>query len=145
MTQKIINISHFLCQFSSENTPVRLRLASPPLRSQGAMQIQAPPFFFPLPLCFSCTPLPQPPHPIVLTTSSPSLVDYMTEPRLPSCCSYSLQGRGRNDKSYLQVTVGNSGNPRLGKIQAFFFTLFSLMAEPFVMLRGELQHSAAQS
>lgn len=64
------------------------------------------------------------PHPIVLTTSSPSLVDYMTEPRLPSCCSYSLQGRERNDKSYLQVTVGNSGNPRLGKIQAFFFFFF---------------------
>lgn len=45
VTQKIINISHFLCQFSSKNTPVRLRFTSPPLRSQGAMQIQAPPFF----------------------------------------------------------------------------------------------------
>lgn len=46
VTQKIINISHFLCQFSSKNTPVRLRFTPPPLRSQGAMQIQAPPFFF---------------------------------------------------------------------------------------------------
>lgn len=35
-----------------------------------------------------------PPRPIVLNTSSPSLVDYMTEPRLPSCCSYSLRGWG---------------------------------------------------
>lgn len=47
------------------------------------------------------------------------------------------------DKSYLQVTVGNGGNLTVGKF--FFFTLFSLKAEPPVMLRGELHHSASQS
>lgn len=48
----------------------------------------------------------------------------MTEPRLPSCCSFSLQGRGRNDKSYLQVTVGNSRNSTLGKKDLFSFLNF---------------------
>lgn len=62
VTQKIINISHFLCQFSSKNIPVCLRLTSPPLQSQGAMQIQVPPFFS-HPLCFPSTPLPQTPPP----------------------------------------------------------------------------------
>lgn len=127
-------ISHFHCQFSSKNT--RTRLTSPPLWSQGAMQIHKPLHFFSPPLCFPSTPLRQscrPPRPIVLNTSSPSLVDYMTEPRLPSCCSYSLRGwggGGRNDKSYLQVTVGNSEIQDVEKFKLFcsfsFFLSFSL-------------------
>lgn len=127
-------ISHFHCQFSSKNT--QTRLTSPPLWSQGAMQIHKPLHFFSPPLCFPSTPLRQsrrPPRPIVLNTSSPSLVDYMTEPRLPSCCSYSLRGwggGGRNDKSYLQVTVGNSEIQDVEKFKLFcsfsFFLSFSL-------------------
>lgn len=50
-------ISHFHCQFSSKNT--RTRLTSPPLWSQGAMQIHKPLHFFSPPLCFPSTPLRQ--------------------------------------------------------------------------------------
>lgn len=83
LTQK--NHKHHISAVSSvaKNTAVRLRLISPPLRPQGAMQTQAPPFFFLVRFDFFPHPSLKLFRPIVLTTSSPSLVDYMTEPRFP--------------------------------------------------------------
>ena len=91
------------------------------------MKIYTPLRFFSPPLCFPFPPPPSkppPPRPIVLNTSSPSLVDYMTEPRLPSLFLLSPGVRGRNDKSYLQVTVGNSEIQDVEKFKLLFFFCF---------------------